>query len=161
MVDNMNQVVVFTMGNEKFGFLIEKVNEIIRYIAPTKIPESTTYVEGIISLRGEIHTIIDLHQFFAMCGAGLCNTIDERGNDDKVIIVTDSKMGFVVDDVTMIVSPKSDQVKATDNLSVYIDKKLVEYILEIDKQLIIVLNMQEILDMHKVDNPIRSNLVVS
>ena len=52
------QIVVFKLGNVQYGFPIEQVKEIIRYIAPTKLPNVPNYIEGISSLRGKVHVII-------------------------------------------------------------------------------------------------------
>lgn len=47
------QFVVFHIGKERYAVPIEQVNEIIGYVAPTKIPLSREYILGVINLREE------------------------------------------------------------------------------------------------------------
>jgi purine-binding chemotaxis protein CheW len=54
------QLVTFGIGEEEFGIDILKVQEIIRTMAITKVPNSPPYVEGVINLRGKVIPVIDL-----------------------------------------------------------------------------------------------------
>ncbi|RJP61399.1 MAG: purine-binding chemotaxis protein CheW, partial [Ignavibacteriales bacterium] len=54
------QLVSFKIGKEEFGVDILKVQEIIKIISITKVPNSPHFVEGVINLRGRVIPIIDL-----------------------------------------------------------------------------------------------------
>lgn len=56
------QLVIFKLGDEEYGVDIMQVKEIIRTTTITKIPQVPSFVEGIISLRGEILPIIDMRK---------------------------------------------------------------------------------------------------
>ena len=60
------QLVTFGIGEEEFGIDILKVQEIIRTMAITKVPNSPSYVEGVINLRGKVIPVIDLRSRFNM-----------------------------------------------------------------------------------------------
>lgn len=141
------QIVVFKLGNVQYGFPIEQVKEIIRYIVPTKLPNVPNYIEGISSLRGKVHVIIDLRNFFCM---GKQNVDDNT----KIIIANNNDTGFIVDDVNMIVTQDKKEFNTADNLPDYIDKRYVQHILKIDGSIIIVLDMTGILDMSKGEKDI-------
>lgn len=134
------QVVVSRLGDVRYGFPIDQVNEIIRYIAPTKIPNAPDYMEGIVSLRGKVLAAINLRTLLGM---------DKKEADEntKVIIAMGSNVGFIVDDVDMIVTPKDDETDSAAGLSEYIDRSFVTHILKIDGEIIIVLNMTSMLNM--------------
>jgi purine-binding chemotaxis protein CheW len=53
------QLVSFKIGEEEFGIEILKVQEIIKMMAITKIPNTPEFIEGIINLRGRI-SVVDL-----------------------------------------------------------------------------------------------------
>ncbi len=55
-----DKYVTFKSGNEYFGIKIQYVNEIIVYQEITAIPESESYVKGLINLRGKIIPVIDV-----------------------------------------------------------------------------------------------------
>lgn len=141
-MQNTRQIVVFTLQNVQYGFPIEEVNEIIRYISPTPIPNAPFYLEGVISLRGRIHSVFDLRSLLGM---------DKKkiDNNTKIIITNDNTAGFIVDDVKMIVNPKEEEIDTNINLPIYFDNNYVEYILKIDGNVIFVLNMLNILNAGK------------
>lgn len=141
-MESAKQVVVLKLGDIQYGFPIGLVKEIIRYVSPTKIPNIAGYIEGIISLRGKVHAIINLRNFLGL---------DKKEADEntKIIIANGSNVGFIVDDVNMIVSPKDEEVDAAADLPGYIDKNYVLYILKIEGEIIVVLNTASILDISK------------
>ncbi|MHB8061927.1 MAG: chemotaxis protein CheW [Ruminiclostridium sp.] len=138
-MESTKQVIVLKLGNVQYGFPIELVNEIIRYVAPIKIPNAPDYIQGIISLRGKVHAIINLRYLLGI-------EKKEADENTKIIIANGSNVGFIVDDVNMIVSPKDEEVDAATDLPGYINKNYVLYILKIDGEIIVVLNMVSILD---------------
>ncbi len=56
----MLQVVEFLLGNERYAVDLFDVKEVVEYTTITKLPNSASYMKGIIDLRGEITTIVDL-----------------------------------------------------------------------------------------------------
>ena len=57
--DEILQLVSFVIENEEFGIDILKVEEIIRLISITKIPNAPDFVEGVVNLRGRVIPVID------------------------------------------------------------------------------------------------------
>lgn len=141
-MENTKQVVVMKLGEVQYGFPIGLVSEIIRYVAPTKIPNTPAYVEGIISLREKVYAIINLRNF-------LCLDRKEADENTKIIIANGSNVGFIVDEVSMIVSPKDEEVDSAAGLPGYIDQNYVMYILKIEGEIIVVLNTSNILDISR------------
>lgn|GEM_PF-2529252 len=141
-MDNSKQVVVFRIGDVQYGFPIEQVNEIIKYMAPNKIPNAPDFFEGVISLRGKVHAIINLY-----------NLLDiprkEADGNTRIIVANGTNAGFIVDEVNRIVTPQAEEVDTASNLPGYIEKNFVRYILKIDGDIIVVLNMASILDSSK------------
>ncbi len=60
------QLVVFKLGSERYGVETSQVKEIIRVEEITRIPNAPEFVEGVINLRGQITTIINLRKRFGM-----------------------------------------------------------------------------------------------
>jgi purine-binding chemotaxis protein CheW len=56
------QFSTFFLDRLFFGIEVEKVQEVIRYQQMTKVPLASRVVEGLINLRGQIVTAIDLRQ---------------------------------------------------------------------------------------------------
>jgi len=95
------QVVEFLLGEEHFAIDLFEVREVVEYTRITHLPDTPEYIRGIIDLRGEITTIIDLkHQLH----------INERSKVEeaasRIIVlddrITQSKIGIMVDDVLSV-----------------------------------------------------------
>jgi purine-binding chemotaxis protein CheW len=56
----------FALAQEEYGLEILKVREIIGYIDVTAIPQTPSYVKGVINLRGQVIPVIDLRAKFGM-----------------------------------------------------------------------------------------------
>ncbi len=59
------QIVGFRVGKENFGVPISIVHEIVRMMEITVVPDSPSYIEGVINLRGKIIPVVDLRKRFA------------------------------------------------------------------------------------------------
>jgi len=121
------QVVEFLLGDDKFAINLFDVKEIVEYTRITPLPGSNQYIKGIIDLRGEITSIIDLKAKMNITSSS--GTIEQS----RIIVidssVTKGKTGILVDDVTTVLSIRESQI----------DKKINEatdsqYILGIIKQ---------------------------
>lgn len=91
------QVIVFNLGDERYGVDISQVREIIRPSQITRIPNAPDYVEGVINLRGQITTIINLRKRFGMES----KPID---NNTRIIVVEfdNAVIGMMVDTVNEV-----------------------------------------------------------
>jgi purine-binding chemotaxis protein CheW len=56
----------FALAREEYGLEILKVREIIGYMNITAIPQTPSYVKGVINLRGQVIPVIDLRAKFGM-----------------------------------------------------------------------------------------------
>jgi purine-binding chemotaxis protein CheW len=56
------QYCTFYLDNLFFGVEVEKVQEVIRYQEMTRVPLAPYVVQGLINLRGQIVTVIDLRR---------------------------------------------------------------------------------------------------
>jgi len=92
------QLVSFQLGNGDYGVEVRKVLEIIRMIAVTKVPNTPSWVEGVINLRGKVLPVISLRQRF---------DLPEQGIDSRtrimVMEVAGELIGFVVDGVSEVI----------------------------------------------------------
>jgi len=106
------QVVEFLLGQDHFAVDLFDVKEVVEYTRITKLPNSPSYIKGIIDLRGEITTIIDLKQQLAITGSSVQNEEESR-----IIVLDDqltrSKVGIMVDDVLTVSTYSSSHVDET------------------------------------------------
>ena len=55
-----NRLVTFTLGERLYGVGVESVQEVLRGLPRTRIPLAPSAVAGLINLRGQVLTAIDL-----------------------------------------------------------------------------------------------------
>jgi len=106
------QVVIFNLGEEQFAIDLFDVKEVVEYTTITKLPNVPPYVRGIIDLRGEITTIIDLKQRLNIPAS----TTSSMETSRIIVLdetITTSKIGILVDDVTSVSTFESGQVDYT------------------------------------------------
>jgi len=63
------QLVGFTVGDQEFTVPINVVQEVIRYVAPTKLPAAPSYMAGIVNLRGRVTPLVKLNRLIGASGA--------------------------------------------------------------------------------------------
>ncbi|MDO9323404.1 MAG: chemotaxis protein CheW [Methanoregula sp.] len=94
-------VVEFLLGNEHYAVNLTDVREVVEYTAITPLPNAPAAVQGIIDLRGEITTILDLRQRLNIA-------LQEKiVKETSRIMVLDEKLtrvktGVLVDDVLAV-----------------------------------------------------------
>ncbi len=69
MLEKEGKYLTFALANEEYGLEILKVREIIGYIEVTAIPQTPSYIKGVINLRGQVIPVIDLRSKFGMATA--------------------------------------------------------------------------------------------
>ncbi|MBR1369520.1 chemotaxis protein CheW [Methanocalculus chunghsingensis] len=105
------QVVEFVLGDETFAIDLFEVREVVEYTRISALPNSPSYIKGIIDLRGEITTIIDLKARLNIIGSS-------RAEEESRIIVLDEnitkkKVGIMVDDVLSVSTFEMSHVDQT------------------------------------------------
>ncbi|MEA3211647.1 MAG: purine-binding chemotaxis protein CheW [Chthoniobacter sp.] len=65
------QVVEFELAGEGYGIELARVRQVIALKEITPVPCTPRFVLGIINLRGEIQTVIDIRKFFDLPDRGI------------------------------------------------------------------------------------------
>jgi purine-binding chemotaxis protein CheW len=64
--ENLNKFLSFNLDKEEYGVEILRVREIIGVLDITPLPQSESYVKGVVNLRGKIIPVIELRNKFGM-----------------------------------------------------------------------------------------------
>ncbi|MFW5961530.1 MAG: chemotaxis protein CheW, partial [bacterium] len=135
-----NQFVTFLLGEEEYGVDVLKVQEIIRYEEPTKIPNIPEVIAGVANSRGEIIPILDMRAKF--------NMEKIKYNNFNVIIVIevkDSFVGIIVDEVSDIISFNKEDIQKTPEFSSEIKTEHIKGMGKINDRLILLLDTDRLL----------------
>ena len=130
------QIVVFELGDERYGLDIATVYEIIRYQPITAVPQAPAFVEGVINLRGRIIPVVDLRDRFGMSQGDLTKA--------SRIVVADAggtRLGLVVDGVSEVLMVPTDAIEATPDVAVNAEHEYLRGIAKLGERLIILLSL--------------------
>lgn len=133
------QLVVFRLAKEEYGLPITKVQEINRLLPITKLPQTPSFVEGIVDLRGRILPVIDLRKRL--------NLYAGEHADDSRIIVVDIKgktTGVIVDAVAEVVTITAAQIEPPPP-SFVIEAQYINGVGKLGGRLLILLNIDRVL----------------
>ena len=100
------ELATFYIGEALCGMDILNVQEINKLMDMTKVPQAPTYVTGILNLRGQIVTVIDL-------GKKLGLTSTEFSDSTRNIIVNSENeyIGLLVSSISDVVEARWDKVE--------------------------------------------------
>ncbi len=141
------QLVTFKIGDEEFGVDILKVQEIIRMMPITKVPNAPSFVEGVINLRGQVIPVIDMRKRFGMSASA--------HNDQTRIEVMDLQgqvVGFVVDAVSEVLRIKESTVEPPPPVVAGIGSEYMRGVGKLEDRLLILLDLDKLLDEKELDS---------
>jgi len=133
------QVVVFSLGGEEYCIDISIAREIIRMVDLTRIPKLPEFIEGVINLRGQITTVIDLRKRFEM---------EPVVNDNNRIIIVDLKgepIGIIVDSVSEVMTVPPGQIDDMPSIKHARTQEYLKGICKVDDRILILLDLDKIL----------------
>lgn len=133
------QLVIFRLANEEYGLPITKVHEINRLVPITKLPQTPSFMEGIINLRGRIIPVIDLRKRFSL-------SVSAHDDDTRIIIVEVSgqTVGIIVDAVAEVVRLPMAGIEPPPPAFV-LDSRYIYGVGKLEDRLLILLEIDNIL----------------
>ena len=140
------QIVVFELGDERYGLDIAAVYEIIRHQPITAVPQAPAFVEGVINLRGRIIPVVDLRDRFGMASGELT-----RASRIVVAEAAGTRVGLVVDGVSEVLMVPADAIEPTPEVAAGVDAAYLRGIAKLGERLIILLELDGLFGDADVD----------
>jgi purine-binding chemotaxis protein CheW len=141
--EDVVQMVGFIVAGELFGVDILMVQEIIKDITITAIPDSPDFIKGVINLRGNIIPVINLARRLKLADAG-----PSDGEDGWIIVldVGGRVTGFMVERVTRVIKTQADAIKPPPELVVSgLKSDYIRGVCRQDQRLLAILDFNRIL----------------
>ncbi|WP_298666697.1 chemotaxis protein CheW [uncultured Methanofollis sp.] len=106
-------VVEFEIGGTHYALDISLAREIVEMIPITPVPRAAAHIAGIINLRGEITTILNLNRLLGLAER------DENATRKIIVLVPEaangSNTGIIVDDVHSVLRVGKDDIVQMDD----------------------------------------------
>lgn len=139
-VDDTIQVIVFNLGEERYGVEISQIKEIILITQVTHIPNVPDFVEGVLNLRGQIVGIINLRKKLGK---------EPKKNDENTRIIVieygSSTIGMMVDSVSEVKYLSSKNIEEIPRfLALKDDSKFLKGIGKLEDGLLTLMDLKEL-----------------
>jgi purine-binding chemotaxis protein CheW len=134
------QLVSFTLGDEEFGVHVLKVREIIRMPEVTRVPNTPSYVEGVINLRGKVIPVMSMRKRF-----GLEELEFDNRTRIMVMDVEGELMGFIVDAVSEVIRISQEEIQPPPAVvSSGVDHECLSGVISQSERLLVLLDLEKI-----------------
>ena len=137
-----NQLVIFPMGKQLCGLRAEHVAEIIRLPPITPIHNAPEYVRGVINLRGDIVTVIDLGRRLGLTELGGLNTV-------IIMPFGEENIGLLTEEVDDIIASQAELFEVPPTRLSGIGGTYLDSVYKLEEQLAAVLKVAQILKIEE------------
>jgi purine-binding chemotaxis protein CheW len=137
--DDVVQLVGFIIGEEEYAVPILTIQEIIKPIGWTRVPQTPNYVLGVFNLRGSVIPLIDLRLKFGL-------PPKKQDEETRFIVMKngDDVAGFVIDRLTMALRlDKADIGPAPDTVDG--DNTVIEGVGKRENNILTILKVNKLL----------------
>ena len=140
--EGSRQYATFVVGDLFFGINVTEVQEVLRYQEMTGVPLAPPVSEGLINLRGQIVTALDMRRRLAL---------EPRAADswpmNMVVRSEDGPVSLLVDEIGDVVEVRPEQFEPPpDNLN-QAHRQLMEGVYKLDTRLLLVLDREKVLQV--------------
>ncbi|PQO39736.1 chemotaxis protein CheW [Bremerella cremea] len=136
------QLATFYVGDLLLALPIDYVQEINRNLDLTEVPHAPPHVRGVINLRGDVATVIDLRRVLGFSPAEV--TPQSR---NLIVRSSDESIGLWVDRIADIISVSSDEIgPAPANIS-GVEGRFFKGIYRTETEIVVLLDTGEVLSI--------------
>lgn len=135
------QLASFQVGDLLLGIDIHQVQEINRHLQATPVPHAPEAVRGVINLRGEVVTVIELRRVL-----GLPSAEFTRLTRNVVVNVGGEQIGLIVDSIADVVKAVVSEIDPLPENLGGLDHSFFQGVLKLDQGLLVILDVAQTLD---------------
>ena len=151
----MNQYSTFRLGDRLFGLDIMMIREINRILDITPVPHARDHIRGLINLRGQIVTILDLgvrlglprldigeesHNIILKTNAEL-----SAAHCDKKFSTSTDLVGFLVDAIGDVLEADDSSIEPPSANVSEAESQFLSGVIKTDAGLLVLLDIREVL----------------
>lgn len=154
--ETSDRYLAFLLGKEQYAIPLLQVKEVIEMSEPTPLPESPPYFKGIINLRGQVISVLDLRSKLRLPKI-------ENGPKTAIIILDIDPsvcLGVIVDRINSVLAFHSEDVSAApDTMSG--KEKYVTGVARKDNRMTLILDIKTAINLSEIaavasPNPIKA-----
>ena len=136
--ENQESYCTFKVGQMNLGIAVKNVQEVFRFQKLTRVPLSNSVLSGLMNLRGQIVTAIDLRQRFNLPA----RSDIESPPMNVVIRTSDGPVSLLVDEIDDVVEVASELFEHPPETLQNIHRQLITGAFKLDGRLLLILDTE-------------------
>jgi purine-binding chemotaxis protein CheW len=155
---SQKQYASFYIGKNLFGIDVRLIREITRSNEITSVDGAPNFVRGLLNLRGQIVTVIDVHDRMGLPvidGADndrhyiilkTSDELDAKREEDKTIEMTSRDLSALeVDSIGDMVTVEDNEIESTPANIGEVEGRFISGVVKLEKELLIIIKVYELL----------------
>jgi len=136
------QLCTFRLDGMPFGVEVHRVQEVLRHLPITRVPLASAVVAGLINLRGQIVTAIDLRRRLGLRDR-------PAGTEPMNVVVrhADGIASLLVDEIGEVIEVDEANLEATPSTLRGAIRDMITGVYKLDAQLLSLLDVEQTLDI--------------
>jgi purine-binding chemotaxis protein CheW len=142
--------VSFRLGRETFAIVVSQVREIRKVEDITRVPKLPPYIEGVMNLRGQITTVIDLKKRLNIASDG-----PARSTQSRIIVaeVGENQLGIIVDAVEDVMRVPKGSISPPPKTLAGSESSALTGISKLPDKLIMMLDLEKVINGVQIVRP--------
>lgn len=136
------QYSTFSVDNIFFGIEVLRVQEVLRYLEMTAVPLAPGVIEGLINLRGQIVTAVDMRRRL-----GLPKRTGGEMPMNMVVRSEDGPVSLLVDEIGDVLEVGSDSYEPVPDSIPREQREMILGVHKLDGRLLLVLDTERVLQI--------------
>jgi purine-binding chemotaxis protein CheW len=142
---NLNRYIEFSLGSEDYAIPLLMVREVISVPETTPIPKAPAHFLGIMNLRGQVISVVDLRKKMK---------VEPAKNVEEAVIIVDIgglNIGVVVDSINKVLAFSTEEVSEVPEVEQQVNANFIMGVYKKEKSLTILLDIARVLDLKDFD----------
>lgn len=137
---SIEKIILCQLNEQQYGIDVQEVRSIEKLQHITEIPNTPSFIKGIMDLRGEVIPIIDLKERLNL---GFMQPSD----DVRVLIaqIQDLQVGLIVDAATDVIDLDQEAIKPPPTMIQGIEQDFLHGVIQQEDRLFLLLNLEKVL----------------
>jgi purine-binding chemotaxis protein CheW len=140
------QFCTFVVDGQLFGVSVSRVQEVLRFQAMTHVPLAPADVRGLINLRGDIVTAIDMRRRLGR--PALAADLEPM---NVVVNVDGSAVSLLVDEIGDVIEPSDESLEEPPDTIEPALRRLLRSVYKLEDRLLLVLDAERTVDLSVED----------
>ena len=142
-MESSDQYCTFFVAGYYFGVEVVKVQEVFKYQKMTTVPRATSVIRGLINLRGQIVTALDLRHRLEL------EPRDEGNVPMNVVIRSNDEVtSLLVDEIGDVVTVTDEAFEDSPETLHGIGRELIRGVYKLDGRLLLILDVEKAMDVN-------------